>query len=699
LAALGISSHGFASQRPSAPAQTPQKRPSDQDQSVRLKADLIQLRAVVMDRKGKLIDDLKKEDFEVLENGAAQQISFFSAEKTIGQPGSGAGGNRPPAPGTRPRLAAGEPVRTIVLLVDNLHLSFSSLATSKQQLKRFIDEQITDQDLVAVVATSGTLGVLQQFMKDRKRLKYAIDKISLTTGKDSLFTPFIAAKVLDGDPSAISVAIQIVTAEEGYLPMGFQADRAYVEARANQIMAQAANLRRVSLLTLKGVSDRLAEMPGQRIISFVSDGFTLLAAGGGADNYDLQAAIGRASRSGVIIYSFDAKGLEAPAEYSAAVGVSGPLFSSYMAESRLDQQAVLRTVSDDTGGEAYVNHNDMNRTLQTMLDNNRVYYSIAFYQPEGNATNKLRKVSLRVKGHPEYVVRSQKGYMPPEGKDQEVAASPREKLFQAMIAPMPAANIGVASSADFLERESDDAQVTFQAHIDGSSLRYQRQPEGYLLHCEIEVVVFDGTGKISTSFADTVKGMLTADQFERAKRNGYRYTNRVNLKPGLYQFRAGVREVGTELIGTSVSWVEVPDLSKHKMALSGIFLGRPPGANQSQAASPAEGRAAGPDPITGAATFKSGQQAYYRFVVYNADPDRTAGTAPSLKIEILRGERTIYNGTASLASRAIRRDAKGIEVGGQLNLGLEPGVYTLRISAKDSKSKKPAQQTVDFEIE
>ena len=54
---------------------------SDQEQTVRLKTDLVELRAVVTDKKGNLIDGLRKEDFEVLERGAPQEIGFFSLER------------------------------------------------------------------------------------------------------------------------------------------------------------------------------------------------------------------------------------------------------------------------------------------------------------------------------------------------------------------------------------------------------------------------------------------------------------------------------------------------------------------------------------------------------------------------------------------------------------------------------------------
>src|ERR1700694_3099489 len=58
-----------------------QSKQTDQDDVIRVKTDLVQLRAVVTDRKGQLVDNLKQDDFEVLENGRPQSVGFFSLER------------------------------------------------------------------------------------------------------------------------------------------------------------------------------------------------------------------------------------------------------------------------------------------------------------------------------------------------------------------------------------------------------------------------------------------------------------------------------------------------------------------------------------------------------------------------------------------------------------------------------------------
>ncbi len=52
-----------------------------EEKKIKVQTDLMEVRAVVTDRKGNIIENLKHEDFELLENGKQQEISFFSISK------------------------------------------------------------------------------------------------------------------------------------------------------------------------------------------------------------------------------------------------------------------------------------------------------------------------------------------------------------------------------------------------------------------------------------------------------------------------------------------------------------------------------------------------------------------------------------------------------------------------------------------
>jgi VWFA-related protein len=654
--------------------QTPAPQ-DEQGEIIRLNTELVQVRAVVTDRNGRPVDNLTRDDFEVFEDGRPQQISFFSVERA---PGSSAAGGLPGDAAAR-RSA---PARTVVLFVDTLHLAPANLFRAKHYMRRFVDRMMTDRDSVAVVTTSGTLGVLQQFTSDRRMLRYAIDKIQPFLRPATFFTPDLAAAVLAGDEGAVKAALTIMQDEEGYLSTTNRGDSGVATARAREILGEEDRLRRATLDTLAAVTDRLSRMKGQRLLAFVSNGFSSFDLGGTQDRLPLQRVMGGAARAGVAIYSIYGIGLYAGG--SAQVGVPSAA-----------GEYTLRELADETGGRAYINTNDMGESLQKMLDANSVYYTLAYYPPKGGDPSKFRKIVVRLKNHPGHSVSTQKGYVPPTPRADERAATPRERLFEEMVSPLPVTDIGVTSSASFLETAADDAQATLRVHMDGGGLKYEERGGKSLLRCEVVALALDKDGKVADTVAETIDAALDAGQVEEARREGFLYTKRLKLKPGLYQLRVGVREPGSGLTGTSSSWVEVPDLSQGRLALSSLFIGAAKDSGGTPGIAGRDGARNRPRLLLDDPSIKSGQSLFYRFVVYNAPSPEGV----RLKVEVLQGESDVYEGDwQPLAARAVRSDSRGVEAGGQLKPSLPPGVYTLRVTAKDARSKKGASQVADFEV-
>jgi VWFA-related protein len=328
-------------------------------------------------------------------------------------------------------------------------------------------------------------------MRDRKMLKYAIDKITLFARPSTFFTPYLAARVLETGfvPGAMTEAMQVAASIMANEEWGGAAPPpSIILGRAKQILEEESIMRRSTLLTIKGVSERMADLPGQRMLAFVSDGFTMLGENGSAEHEDFNDATSRAVRSGVVIYSFSPQGLQAPVEFSARAPMVGVAFGNMMHDSELDQQQTLRDVAHVTGGEAYLNSNDVVGQFKKMLDANRVYYALAYY-PQAETDKKFRNIKLRVANHPEYHIRTQSGYQP---SNEEVRGSDHAatEAFQAMLAPLPTTAIGVTSAADYLERTGDDNQVTLLVHFDGELLSIPKRIRNFLA-CELAVVVFD----------------------------------------------------------------------------------------------------------------------------------------------------------------------------------------------------------------
>ena len=711
IIALCFGSHVSARQK-AAQNQTkttqPQTKPSEQEQ-IKVNTDLIQVRAVVTDKQGQIVRGLKQEDFELLENNKPQEVSFFSvidqdSPSALNQTADAVAGEHPKT--SRERLSE-KPARTVVLFVDNLHLSAVSLGQVKQALRRFIDEQLTEEDLVALVCSTGTTGLVEQFTRNRQVLRYAIERINPgpTTVPDKLFTPYLAAQIARFDRDATDVAINIMKQEgsiNDLLPYNMQVD--VVRGQANGIIVDALYQRRATLLTLKALAERMATLPGQRLITIFSDGFTLYDDMGTMDTGDLQATVNRAMRFGVTIYAIDAKGLETPAFFNAFLRGNLPdmRLHSYQLSAQRDLEHGLNALAKDTGGEAFFHTNDMVGALKRALDLNRSYYVLFYYPPDEYKPKQFRSLTVRVKNHPEYTIRTPKGYLPldmAKARQEEAMATPQQRLMQAMRAPLHQNEIVVSATADFLESDLDDAQVTLRVNIAGDRLTYPKQEEKHTLGLELVMLIYDANGQRLDGKSVTLQGKIKPENLDLLKQNGYSYFRRVAIKPGLYQARVGVRELNTELIGTTTAWIEVPSMTKFKLTLSSLILldtptSAAPDSPEAQGSAPASAKV-----VEGIRFYAHNQPCAYFFRIYQ--PPGMSDEGLVMQTEIIQDGKSITQSAwGPVSACQIGKDKKGIAIGAQIGLkGLKSGIYELRMTVKDPQSKRTVQRIAPFGVE
>lgn len=695
-------------------AQSKAQQPDpSREQSIRLKTDLIEVRAVVADKKGGAIADLKKEDFEVFENGKPQEIGFFSmvripgrGEKTIAEPGTTpAAESASLAPGRPPGRPEEQPARSVVIFVDTLHLSNTSLLRIKQDLRKFIDDKLTDQDLTSILTSAGSLGVAEQFIRDKRILRYAVNRLSVRPSpRQSLFTPYLAAQVARGDQQALQVAISVYSMEER-MPID-PSMRSLVEARARQILSESSYTSRSTLITLREVVQRLADLPGQRLLILASDGFSLADQSGTLDGSELQTVTSRAVRSGVVIYSIDAKGLTPPAIFDASIGAmpSDPRIMSYSSAGERDLEQPLNALARDTGGQAFFNTNDTVGSMGKALDDNQLYYALAYYPSGDPAEKKFRKITIKIKNHPDYEVRAQRGYQPSDlakKASESEKLNPQERFVKAALSPIPLSDLKISAQADYIELPSDNAQASLQVHLDAGGFTFKEENGKNKFNIEILTMIYNTEGKRVDLKSETVQGVITSERMELARKTGIDYHRRLQLKPGLYQIRIGVREAASEKMGTAAAWIETPDLTKKKLTPSSVFLKDQASINGDPNPGGAGNPAAGSRMIGNMRYYRPGQPILYLFWLYNAVPNDQSETDAQMQIEVWREDQRISMlSWVPAKDRVFEKDAKGLIIGGTLNIpDLKPGIYELRISVKNSKQKQPIERVAAFGIE
>ncbi len=721
-------------------------------QKIKVKTELMEVRVVVSDRKGQIIENLKKEDFELLENDKPQEISFFSISQLDSEKSQPTAvdkevqGKAAWVQGVRERLSEA-PLRTTLIYVDNLHLSFSGLNWVKQALRRFINERLTDQDLVALATSSNTLGIAQQFTRDRRLLRYGIEQMRVGPARpeSGLFPPSLAAGVLNERPDAFRMAIDVVRRENNIqCPCNHLLELA--RAKALQVLSEASYSRKATLSVVKEFAEHMIRLPGKRMIVAFSDGFTMRENDGAIHNEELQSTINRAVRSGVVIYSIDAKGLQAPpsidvsrnvgtkdavysqCEYCQSYcprdckdcsncetdfcvpeycippdsGMGSGLWTSFVYSSEREELDGLHALAEETGGKMYTETNDLNAALSQAFDANRFYYVLAYHLTPGGGE---RRIKVRVKNHPDYTVRAPKGFVPLDATlkpEEEAAKTPQQRLLHAIGAPMPKTDLNVSAQADFMETETDSSQVTLTVFFEGDRFQYRQQDQRNAFEVEILYVIYDSSGKlVGKGTSARVEGKLSQQRLNQAKTTGYRFTQRLTLTAGVYQVRVGVREEGADLMGTAATWIEVPKLDADKLEMSSVILRNPLDSPRADKEGIDVGELEQVKIVQGIPLFTRGDVCAHSFRV-------RGGTQASedfdllLMREVLRdGKPILQEKWLPISSKGRNIDSKGwFDLRGEIDLGgCDPDIYELRVSIKDPRSNKIVQRTAVFGVE
>ena len=418
-----------------AAAQTPTPTPAAED-VVKISTTLIQIDATVTDKKGNVVRDLKPEDFEIYENGVKQEITNFTFIGGAEQPKieEKTAGNKPDSitpPVTS--VAPNQVKRAIALVVDDLTLSFTSVNYVRRALKKFVDEQMRDGDLVAIIRTGAGIGALQQFTSDKRRLYAAIERVRWNpagTGNIGAFAP-----------------IQSATNEADAPPAEGEEPSEDDPATAAAATADAESFRRSlfaagTLGAINYIVRGMEQLPGRKSIMLFSDGFELFTKteSGATDASLVLDALRRltdaANRASVVIYTMDARGLVTTG-FSAEDNVgdlSGDQIEQKLSDRRkqiFDTQEGLIYLARATGGLAIYNNNDLSEGVRRML-NDQSYYLLG-YEPDSDTfdakTRKFNKLEVRVKNK-DLRVRYRSGFfnVTDTEKSAPVAArSPSEK--------------------------------------------------------------------------------------------------------------------------------------------------------------------------------------------------------------------------------------------------------------------------------
>ena len=247
------------------PPQAPQAAPAEPSGVViKKETKLVLVDAVVTDKKGSYVRDLKQNEFKVYEDNKEQTVSSFSSgADAVAQP-----------KGQRHYL---------ILFFDNSTMAAPDQIQARGAAQKFIEANASPDSLMAVVDFDGSLRIVQNFTASSVLLRAAVSGV-----KGSAV-----------DPNAPPADAAVTVASTVMPTIGM----------SSLFNAQADFGARTMLLAVRSLAKNLRSIPGRKMVILFSGGFPLSS----ENQSELTATIDACNKSNVAIYAVDARGLVATA--------------------------------------------------------------------------------------------------------------------------------------------------------------------------------------------------------------------------------------------------------------------------------------------------------------------------------------------------------------------------------------------------
>lgn len=589
--------------------------------------DLVHLDVSVLDRNRRPVRGLAAGDFVVLEDGKPQAISTFTAVDMPDAVASTTAWMDRVAPDTRRNDTLDDRRLFVIVMDDGAAQQNMHARTAAKDAARAFIERLGPSDLAAVLFTMRNQHA-QDYTSDKSRLLQAVERFE------------VGMRDMGG-------------------PVGPDTDDFYY---------------RSSVDVLRRVSEALIALPQRRkTLVYIGQGVPvdpvaasevtmiggddLSAAGNGGMQQVLldrtMQVLAAAQRANVNIYTLDTCGLRVPPP-PPAPAPPGAVRVPPTCVPGLEQE-YLKDLAHATGGRAAVDSNDLGPAVEQIFVENGSYYLLGFASTNTRQDGRFRRLEVKV-NRPGVEVRTRSGYT------ERDPVRDRRAAEQAADAPLAAAISGLLPKGDVplqvwaapfaaAGARTSDVAITL-----GIRQTLGARPLASTEQVQVSIDAFTPEGRRRTGKSANVAVALRPGP---AGVVGYEIVSSLQLAPGRYQLRIGARLQSDGATGSIYYDLDVPDVSRNELALSGLALSVAPGVTSTRA----EAMPWLPLRPTTARLFDRSDavtvftRVHYRAPAQSQGLLRRAGTTPSVPV------------------RARLVDAGGVEVW-SLTEALDPGRFT-----------------------
>nr|HEV7952435.1 VWA domain-containing protein [Candidatus Acidoferrales bacterium] len=566
----------------------------NENSAIRVQSTIVDMNVVVRDAKGQLVTGLKKEDFEIYDQGKKQIISSFDAElahpPAMKMPESIEIQGRPPSP------PPAVPPRFLAMYFDDENISTGDLVYARKAAESFVQKNMSETDRAGVF-TSSTM-VTQQFTSDKKQMLDTLAKIvshqrSATFGATSCprITPYEAMQInqsfdthTDVFDMALAQAVQCncstaVTDSQAMATCVVEQSR-LVQTQAATVLSLSEQFAQDSLGVLGDVIRYLGKMPGKRMLIMTSSGFFSRT---DKVQHTQDKMIDAALHAGIVINTLDAKALAAewvggsPADgqvvlspTTAAAAAGGKVVistSGSVAGMNALQQRIVddeREVSSDsmavlasaTGGKFFHNSNDLEGGLVELAALPEVSYAMSFSPDDVRANGVYHSLKVTMPGRRDVTISARPGYFA-QSNEKGSPGAKLQKLNQEVMASDTLSGVAAEVTTQSAVTSTGETGLKVNVHVNGRTLAFRKENNTRAERIIFVTALFDMQGHY-LSGVETVMDMNLKDAtFATVSKDGVDARSTLQLPPGTYRLREVVQEVVGGRLAASSQTVEV----------------------------------------------------------------------------------------------------------------------------------------------
>lgn len=522
----------------------------DTPATFKVRVNNVLVRVVVRDSQGKVVPNLKKEDFQLYEGRKLQTITSFAIENprthtapvTTSEPGGPSSSADPAAV-----KAAALPQRFVSMVFDDIHMSMQDAVFVRDSATRFFGA-LAPSDRVSLNTTSGQL--TQDFTDDHSLLEKALLGIvpRPLSHHDSTDCPDISyyqADLISNKNEAQALAV----ATEDTVQCAFNGDetmRAAAQAQA-QMMAQRMlsdgdNETEYAYRHLEAIVRRMTSLPGQRVLVLVSPGFIMSTL-----QYDASDLVDRATRANIVINTIDARGLYTPdlGDIASSPGRDSIRTAGYRLTYRVAAQSaqedVLAQFADGTGGKFYHNRNDVDEAMREAGAAPEVSYVLGFSPQNLKFDGRFHTLKVGLTTKEKFNVQARHGYFAPRSAE-DPAQIAKEEMQEALFSQEEIHDLPVDLQTQYFKNDRAGARLSVLTRLDVKSVRFRKALGRNNDQLTIVTGIFDENGQYVTGIQKIIDMKLRDTTYERLSHSGLTVKSSFDVKPGTYLVRLVVRD-------------------------------------------------------------------------------------------------------------------------------------------------------------